>query len=171
MPEENLNEDLPLEQEQNEEQDWRRKLNKDKIASRRVPQTKGAAGSKAGAVVGALEGEGIGGVAETLVSQRLLWVAFVALFTLVGSIPALLYLDFHYIMSKGGSKWFSEMFIWQKIVLALANFLFLFVLIIALALISVIYCLNPLNINNCGWQTFTLGATTIGNALWSYLIK
>lgn len=114
-----------------------------KIAGRR-----GAGGGKAaaigGAVAGALQGEGVTDIGKTSFSWYRLWVAFVALFTLVGSIPALLYLDFHYIMSKGGSKWFSEMFIWQKIVLALANLLFLFVLIIALALISVIYCtLNP----------------------------
>lgn len=141
MPEETFD-DLPLRQEQ--EQSWRRELNKRKFLNYRASQTKGAVGGKVGTVAGALRGRGVGGVAETMVSQRLLWVAFGALFTLIGSIPALLYLDFHYIMSKMGSKWFLEMFVWQKIVLAVANLLFLFALIIALALISVIYCaINP----------------------------
>lgn len=121
----------------------------------KIAEGRGMTGGKSaalgGAVAGALQGEGVADIGKNAVSWYLLWIAFGALFTLYGSIPALIYLDFHYLMSKFGSKIFGEMFLWQKIVLALANILFIVAVLILIIIIIIIYCgLNPLS---CGWLT------------------
>jgi len=118
-----------------------------------MAKRRGMAGGKSaalgGAVAGALQGEGVADIGKNAISWYLLWIAFGALFTLYGSIPALIYLDFHYLMSKFGSKIFGEMFFWQKIVLALANILFIVAVLILIIILIIVYCgLNPLS---CGW--------------------
>ena len=106
-----------------------------------IAQKRGLSGGKSaalgGALSGALQGEGVGGIAKGALSWYFLYIAFGALFTLIGSIPALLYLDFHYIMSKFGSKIFGEMFLWQKLVLLVANIVAFFVITLILAVIIV----------------------------------
>jgi len=107
----------------------------------KIAQKRGLSGGKSaalgGALSGALQGEGVGGIAKGALSWYLLYIAFGALFTLVGSIPALLYLDFHYIMSKFGSKIFGEMFLWQKLVLLFANIMAFFVIMIIVVFIVI----------------------------------
>ena len=114
-----------------------------KLANKKYGIGGGKAAALGGAVSGALKGEGVGGIAKTSVSWYLLYIAFGALFTIVGSVPALLYLDFHYVMSKLGSKLFGEMFLWQKIVLLGANLLAGIVLIVAVTIPLVAMCNVP----------------------------
>lgn len=109
-----------------------------RIAQKKYGLGGGRAAALGGAVSGALQGEGVGGIAKTAASWYLLRAAFLALITLVGFIPALIYLDFHYIMSKLGSKLFGEMFFWQKIVLALVNMLAVVVVFLAITLLVAI---------------------------------
>lgn len=108
----------------------------------KIAQKRGLSGGKSaalgGALSSALQGEGVGGIAKGALSWYLLYIAFGALFTLVGSIPALLYLNFHYIMSKFGSKIFGEMFLWQKLVLLFANIMAFFVIMIIVVFIVII---------------------------------
>ena len=94
-------------------------------AAKKAENLGGLAGNKAaalgGAVSGALQGEGVGGIVKTGASWYVLYIAFGALFTLVGSIPALLYLNIHYLLSKMGVSWFATMNIKQKATLLLAD--------------------------------------------------
>lgn len=91
---------------------------------------RGKAAAIGGAVAGALQGQGAKGIAVSAANWYVVDIAFGAMLTIVGFIPALLYLDFHYLMSVLGSKLFQPLFLWQKIALAIANFLV--ILIIAL---------------------------------------
>jgi len=81
---------------------------------------------------------------KKIAGNALLDWAFGALFTVVGSVPALLYLDFHYVMSKFGSKIFSKMALWQEIILLIANFLAILIILIIILIIVVIS--NPLSL-------------------------
>lgn len=116
-----------------------RKLGSNMAGTRasKIAQARGLQRSKAAAVGGglssALQGENAVGIAKGAASWYLLDVAFGALLTLVGFIPALLYLNFHYIMSKFGSKLFGELFFLQKLMLLFAN-IFAFVVIMVIFL-------------------------------------
>jgi|GEM_PF-3442143 len=90
-----------------------------------------------GAVAGLASGEGAGGIAKNALSWYVLYVAFGALFTLIGSIPALIYLDIHYIMSKMGVSWFASMTVKQRATLLVANIVI--VGLTALAVVSFMY--------------------------------
>lgn len=102
-----------------------------KFAKRR-----GTSGGKAagigGAVAGAIQGGSAKDIAKSAASWYLLWLAFGALFTLVGSIPALIYLNFHFVMSKLGSKLFGEMTFLQKLGLLAADFIAIFLILIVI---------------------------------------
>jgi len=82
-----------------------------------------------GAVAGALQGQGLKGTAQSAFSWVILDFMFGLLATVGGALVAIPYLDFHFIRSKMGSKWFQEMFFSQKITLAVANVIFFFVLL------------------------------------------
>src|SRR5258708_4905624 len=117
-----------------------------KFAEKAASLGAGSEAALAGAVAGALRGEGVGGVAKSAWSTFILWFAFGFLTldiilspTIVSLIPAaiaLLYLDFHWIMSKFGSKIFGRMNLFQQIALLFAN---LIVAIIPLVFIVIIY--------------------------------
>jgi hypothetical protein len=113
------------------------------IPSRRIQTSGNTAAAIGGAVAGALAGESASGIAKTAVSWWLLRIGFVALFSLAGFVPGLLYLNFHYVMSKTGSQFFGEMFFWQKIVLAIANILVFIILLISIVLGVMILCYDP----------------------------
>lgn len=106
---------------QKNERLFKRSIQKNKHQKRGVSGGKSAA--LGGAISGALQGEGVGGIAKKAFSYYLLYIAFGLLPTLLGSIPALVYLDIHYIMSKFGIKFFTEMLLWQKLTLAVTNVL------------------------------------------------
>ena len=86
----------------------------------------GRSAAMGGALSSALQGEGATGIAKGAANWYLLAIAFGALFTVVGSLPALLYLNFHFVMSKFGSKIFGELFVWQKVTLLFANMIAFF---------------------------------------------
>lgn len=115
----------------------------------------GKAAAIGGAVSSALQGEGVSGIAKGAVSWYLLYIAFGALVTVVGFIPGLLYLDFHYIMSKFGSKIFGEMSLWQKIVLAFANVVGVVIIFVFIVIVPVAVC----NVGPAGWGFGKIGST------------
>lgn len=115
----------------------------------------GKAAAIGGAVSSALKGEGVSGIAKGAVSWYLLYIAFGALVTVVGFIPGLIYLDFHYIMSKFGSKIFGEMSLWQKISLAFANVVGFMIVFVFLVIVPVAVC----NVGPLGGDFGKIGST------------
>lgn len=109
-----------------------------RLGQKKMGLSGGKGAALGGAVSAALQGEGPTGIAKGAISWYLLYIAFGALVTLVGFFPGLVYLDFHYLMSKLGSKIFGEMILWQKIVLAFANVLALILIVLAIGLIVAI---------------------------------
>ena len=111
----------------------------------------GKAAAIGGAVSGALQGEGVGGIAKTSAAWWWLNIVFGALVigevTLVGILLALLavaYLDFHYIMSKikKGKGFFITMSLWQRIVLVISNIVVLIIPMVFIAIVVPTVCLT-----------------------------
>lgn len=116
-------------------------------ATSSIAKRKGVAAGKAaaggGAVAAALSGEGAFGIGQSALSWYALWLAFsyATIFMWlepVSSLLAVAYLDIHYIASKRGSKWFREMFLWQKIYLAILNMMIAIILLVAISIIIAI---------------------------------
>lgn len=103
----------------------------------------GAAAGLGGAVAGAVEGEGGLDIAKNALSWYIVYIASGALWTLVGSIPALIYLDFHYFMSKLKIKWFTTLTLPQKMNLAAANIVIIFAAILLTIMFFFIGCNYP----------------------------
>lgn len=96
----------------------------------------GGAAALGGAVAGALSGGGVKGIAGGAYSWWATRIAFGAMLTLVGFIPAVVYLDLHFALSKMGVKFFSPLFIWQRAALAIANLVLLLALLLIPAIIG-----------------------------------
>jgi hypothetical protein len=104
----------------------------------------GSEAALVGAVSGALKGEGVGGVVRSALSSWVLWVAFgfigfgvITSPTIAGilfAVVAIIYLDFHFIMNKFGSKFFGPMNRPQKVTLAAAHGVVLIIPILFIAI-------------------------------------
>ena len=121
----------------------------EKLAAKKgykVPKKVGAGGAAAigGAVSGLLQGEGVVGAGKNAISWYLKYAAFAALFTLVGFFPGLIYLNFHYIASKFGSKIFGSFTLIEKVMYWTANGigLVLIILVFVIALTPFIALCN-----------------------------
>ena len=108
------------------------KMGRNKAIRRGLSKNKSSA--LGGALSGALQGEGVGGI----IKGGSMWWAFGGLATGIFFLPALIYLDYYYIKAKNDAKGFIKMMLWQKIILAMANILFLFILIFLLALLTIL---------------------------------
>lgn len=108
----------------------------------------GKAAAVGGAVSAALQGEGAAGIARGSANWYVLYTAFGALFTIAGSIPALLYLDFHYLMSTFGSKLFNPLTQWQRTVLGFANALAAVFVLLAVAQWTILVVVTTCMINH-----------------------
>src|SRR3989344_3248581 len=100
----------------------RKALNKTKYGGKVGKMSGGKSAALGGAVSGALQGEGVKDIAKSAASWYFVYAAFAAFYasilTLVGWVLPFLYLNFHFVASKFGSKLFGEMSIAQKVQLA-----------------------------------------------------
>ena len=103
----------------------------------------GSGAALGGAVSSALQGEGLKGVAEGAISWYFLYIAFALLVDPITFYPALIYLDFHYLMSKFGSKLFGQLGLIQKLILLGANILGIIVFILGVGMILYLGCNYP----------------------------
>ena len=110
----------------------------------------GSEAAMAGAIAGALRGEGVGGVAKSAWSTWVLWFAFgflglsvifsPTIITIFTAAIALIYLDFHWLMSKLGSKVFGRMNVPQQVTLYFANLVVVAIPFIFITLFSLGAC-------------------------------
>jgi hypothetical protein len=120
----------------------------DKLSKAASNMGAGGEAAIAGAVSGALQGEGVSGVVKSAWSWYVLWFMFGFLTLDIILAPtivslllaglALIYLDFHFLMSKFGFKIFGPMNLPQKIYLMVAN---LIVAILPLMFVGIAYAL------------------------------
>ena len=116
-----------------------------RAGARKGGLSSGAGAALGGGVQAAFQGEGVKGIAESATSAWVVNAVFVILiassFTLVGWVLPLMYLNFHFVMSKLGSKIFREMTFLQKIGLAAADLTVLFLLAILILVPVVVICM------------------------------
>jgi hypothetical protein len=115
----------------------------EKVAKKGLNVSRGVGKFAGGAVAGAMQGEGAGGIAKAGISWWALDILFVNLLT-PWSPLALLALNIYFILSKFGFSWTPDMTYVQKIYLLVANALYIFVIAIFLGLLVVIGCNYPI---------------------------
>jgi len=107
---------------------------------------KGLAGGSAalgGVVAGAIQGERGLDLAKNALSWYILHIAFGALWTGLYSIPAIIYLDIHYVLSGHGIKWFTGLTFTQKAQIWVANFIIFFGTLIIIMVFFIAACTSP----------------------------
>lgn len=72
--------------------------------------------------------------------------------TVIGSVLALLYLDFHYFMSKTGSRLFCEMSFTHKVFLVLANLFVVAIMLFAIIILVAGWCFFTTSTFSTIWQ-------------------
>ncbi len=116
----------------------RKGLNKTKYGGKVGKMSGGRSAALGGAVSGALQGEGVKDIAKNAASWYFVYAAFAAFYasilTLVGWILPFLYLNFHFVASKMGSKLFGEMSLPQKLQLAAIDMLAVLLIVLLLVL-------------------------------------
>ena len=105
--------------------------------------SKGTSSVLGGAVAGAMQGEGSLGIAQNALSWYVVDIAVGSLLT-PWSPVALIYLNFHYLASKFGSRWFRKPSLWQSLTILFANFAYIAGIILIFLLLMVTICNNPL---------------------------
>ncbi|HYV33462.1 MAG TPA: hypothetical protein VE973_01265 [Candidatus Limnocylindria bacterium] len=107
-----------------------------------------------GAVSAALQGEGAVGIAESAGSWYIIDFAIPSLIT-PWSPLALLYLDFHYIAAKFGSKLFRMPSLWQRVIIWTANIVYVIGIGIIILLLFFEVCNDPIYSRVIGTTTNT----------------
>jgi hypothetical protein len=116
-----------------------------KLSGGRVDDLSGGkAAAIGGAVAGLAQGEGIVDIAKNSLSWYLLYLAFGSLYTFAGTIPALIYLNIHYIGSKLKIKWFTNMTVLQRTQLFIADILVTLAIAFVLAVLVLAGCNYPI---------------------------
>jgi hypothetical protein len=121
----------------------------------------GAGAALGGAATAAFEGKGVVGIAQSATSWYVLWFAVGSLIT-PWSPLALLYLNFHYVASKWGSKglknWFSKPSLSQRVIIIGSDLVYLIAIPLLFLTFMSVGCNWPI-INNrfTGYRLSVIG--------------